>query len=230
MIKVKDIKTCRGGKSGNGTYQNIINEIPPHNTLIVPFLGNCGVTRHIAQAITTICIDKDPKIIKKWQRSHVSFVFYETDAIRWLENLYMGEYKSSQTVIYCDPPYPRQSRKTKEKLFKHEMSDSDHKRLLDALKKQTCKVLISTYDNDLYKLELQNWRVKKYVSTTRRGGAIESLYMNYEKPEELHDYSFLGDNYRERERIKRKIKRTVRKFRTLPPLERNAIFNQLRRT
>lgn len=43
----KPFKTYFGGKNSNGTYQSIINEIPPHNNLIIPFAGNCAITRII---------------------------------------------------------------------------------------------------------------------------------------------------------------------------------------
>jgi hypothetical protein len=48
--------------------------------------------------------------------------------------------------------------------------------------------------------------------------------MNYPEPVELHDYRYLGRNFRERERIKRKTQRWERKLRSMPALERHAIF------
>ena len=51
--------------------------------------------------------------------------------------------------------------------------------------------------------------------------------MNYPPPQELHDYSFLGADYRERERIKHKIKRWTDRLKSLPPLERAAILEAL---
>ena len=36
-----------GGKSGAGIYQRLINLIPRHRILIVPFAGHCGVVRNI---------------------------------------------------------------------------------------------------------------------------------------------------------------------------------------
>jgi hypothetical protein len=59
-----------------------------------------------------------------------------------------------------------------------------------------------------------------------RGGtlATEYLWMNYPEPDSLHDYSYLGDNYRERERIKRKKTRWVNRLKKLDRLERKAIL------
>ncbi len=48
--------------------------------------------------------------------------------------------------------------------------------------------------------------------------------MNYSLPDQLHDYSFLGDNFREREWIKRKKQRWVKKLQGMGRLERLAIM------
>ena len=51
--------------------------------------------------------------------------------------------------------------------------------------------------------------------------------MNYPEPFELHDYSYLGENFRERERIKRKKDRWRLKLQSMPALERFAILSVL---
>jgi hypothetical protein len=51
--------------------------------------------------------------------------------------------------------------------------------------------------------------------------------MNYPEPFELHDYSYLGDNFRERERIKRKKARWTERLKSMPALERFAILSVL---
>ena len=48
--------------------------------------------------------------------------------------------------------------------------------------------------------------------------------MNYPAPLELHDYRYLGKNFRERERIKRKKQRWMARLRTMPDLERYALM------
>jgi len=52
----------------------------------------------------------------------------------------------------------------------------------------------------------------------------EWLWMNYPEPIALHDYSYLGDNFRERERIKRKVSRWKAKLEKMDVLERRAIL------
>lgn len=51
--------------------------------------------------------------------------------------------------------------------------------------------------------------------------------MNYPEPAELHDYRYLGADYREREQIKRKKLRWVRRLRAMPQLERYAVLAAL---
>jgi hypothetical protein len=51
--------------------------------------------------------------------------------------------------------------------------------------------------------------------------------MNYPEPKELHDYSLLGKDRTDRQRIKRKIERHVKRLQALSVLERKAILNAL---
>ena len=48
--------------------------------------------------------------------------------------------------------------------------------------------------------------------------------MNYSPPVELHDYRYLGNNFRERERIKKRSKRWVRRLKSMPVLEGQALL------
>jgi DNA adenine methylase len=43
----------------------------------------------------------------------------------------------------------------------------------------------------------------------------------------LHDYRYLGDDFRERERIKRKTKRWTAKLQSMPILERQALLSAI---
>jgi hypothetical protein len=74
---------------------------------------------------------------------------------------------------------------------------------------------------------LPGWRKIHFKAQTRRGTATETLYMNYPEPKQLHDYRFIGTNYRDRDRIQQKIKRHVNRLQRLPVLERNAIIQAI---
>ena len=91
-------------------------------------------------------------------------------------------------------------------------------------------MLISTYQNALYFCHLKDWKRFTFNSTTRNGSREEVLYMNYTNEDGiLHDYRFLGDSFRERERIQRKINRWVSRLQRLPAKERNAILTSLKK-
>lgn len=59
-----------------------------------------------------------------------------------------------------------------------------------------------------------------------RSGAVvtEYLWCNYPEPTELHDYRYIGQDFRERERIRRVQRNFVGKLRRLPPIERQALM------
>lgn len=65
-------------------------------------------------------------------------------------------------------------------------------------------VMISGRRSTLYDDALKHFHRVDYQTETRRGPVTESLWMNFRPPVALHDYSHLGDNYRGRERTKRK--------------------------
>ena len=82
-------------------------------------------------------------------------------------------------LIYCDPPYVLGTRHGKQ--YRCEMTDKDHEELIDVLLDHKGPVLISGYDNPLYRDRLQEWRREEAVSysqtATRR---TEVLWMNFE--------------------------------------------------
>ena len=131
--------------------------------------------------------------------------------------------------IYCDPPYIMETRSSQRPLYKHEFATvAEHVQLLSALLTLPCMVMISGYRHELYSDMLADWNTYTFDAQTRGGKpAQEWLWMNYPQPLKLHDYRYLGDNFRERERIKRKAARWVNRFESLPLLERQAIVKEL---
>lgn len=216
-----------GGKGGNGTYQSIINEIPPHDTLIIPFAGNCAITRNIKPANMTILNDIDPEVIKRWANDYIpnkDLILSNKDFRR-----FFSSYKFlPDNFIYCDPPYLKSSRKSNADVYNFEMSDRDHIDLLQIIIKLNCNVAISSLPNKLYDEYLHGWRKVEYKNITRRGLVIESLYCNYNIIDgALHDYNFLGKDFIDRQRIKRKINQMVLKLSKLNDKERMAIITKL---
>jgi DNA adenine methylase len=60
------------------------------------------------------------------------------------------------TLFYCDPPYLPGTRAAPE-VYGHEMSEADHRELLDMLRQCRAKVMLSGYPSALYDAALASW-------------------------------------------------------------------------
>jgi DNA adenine methylase len=90
-------------------------------------------------------------------------------------------YDSAETLFYCDPPYPHESRGDS-KAYTFEMSDDDHRRLCHLLHSVKGKVAISGYDCDLMHELYKDWHIhrekpKKAMSIKKE--RQEVLWTNY---------------------------------------------------
>ena len=82
-------------------------------------------------------------------------------------------------LIYADPPYLLQTRHGKQ--YRHEMTDADHRDLLDALKAHKGPVLLSGYESQLYNNALKSWYQDEAVAYTQTAKKRrEILWMNFE--------------------------------------------------
>lgn len=225
--------TYPGGKAGSGVYQKIINQIPPHRVYIEPFLGHGSVMLHKRDAACSIGVDSDVHVVQYWMdliatngdahdRLFRSCTVKHGDAISFLKSYdFQGD-----EFVYCDPPYLFETRKSKRRLYTAEFGDMDqHERLLAALKSLPCMVAISGYQSSLYSSILDTWRTINFQTTNRAGQAVtEWLWMNYPEPTALHDYRYLGENFREREKITRQKRRWQARLKRMNPLQRYALM------
>lgn len=260
-----------GGKSGAGIFQRLINLIPPHRVLVVPFAGHCGVVRNIKPAEHTIVIDKDPEVCEwwnKWRRTKngrdleihwcdgIEFVRFrfgcteysaykacdsgssddhsndtgshskETGRSRQSRRLVMAG-NSPEYFLFCDPPYVLSERATG-KIYRHEMSDGDHLRLIGTvttLRASRYQVMICGYPSIIY--SLSDWFSIDHRVPTRGGLQDERIWMNYETPRFLHDYRYIGSDRRERERIRRRQKSWQANLNAMPEQQKLAMVNFL---
>jgi len=188
--------------------------------------------RHKRPAALNIGIDIDPDVhaaaiavpIGGSCTAGVRWEFVNADAALWLTQRQW----SGHEFVYADPPYLMCARRRHRQLYRYEYTEADHRHLLAILLELPCQVMISGYYSDLYAEMLNRWRTVTYSAQTRGGTpATEWLWMNYPEPPALHDYRFLGKDFRERERIKRKASRWVERFQALDALERQAIISEL---
>ncbi|MCP4990377.1 MAG: DNA adenine methylase [Colwellia sp.] len=213
-----------GGKGQTGVYQRIINLMPPHEVYIETHLGGGGIIRNKLPAGHNIGIEIDPKVIKLWREDNsLDIELIQADAVSYLKSYEF----TGKELIYCDPPYLRQTRKKRVKLYKYDYRVEQHVQLLEVVKSLPCKVMLSGYESTLYRETLKDWHSHIFHAGCHHGMGTEWLWMNYSPPLQLHDYRYLGDNFRQREKIKKKTEVWVKKFQRMPVLERQALLHAL---
>lgn len=148
------------------------------------------------------------------------YSFHVADAIEWL-----ASYKfTGAELVYCDPPYMHETR-GRTRRYQFEMTDAQHVELLRVIRRIPAKVMLSGYYTKLYERTLKGWRPVTFQAVNRAGKlATEWLWMNYPEPVALHDYRYLGEGYRERERIAKRKRRWVNRLKVMPLLESRALL------
>lgn len=214
-----------GGKSGNGTYQTIINNIPKCHVFIDAMVGNGGIVCNLNLPDLTVINDIDTGIIGKYNIDRSYNIIKEN--LHYRDLIVKYNYLSHGAVFYFDPPYLKSTRKSQINVYKFEWSVSDHEEFISLAHKVESNCMISHYPCPLYDESFKNWNQITFQSITRQGTATERIYFNYEVPTILQDYRYIGKNYIDRQRIKRKINREIKKLQSLPAVERNAIIEAI---
>lgn len=99
-----------GGKSGAGVYQITINQIPPHEVYIEPFLGSGAILRKKAAAICNIGVDSDRTVLDRFPKDSIpGLTLICDDALHFLITYRW----TGREFVYCDPPYLMETRSSK---------------------------------------------------------------------------------------------------------------------
>ena len=207
----------------SGVYQRLINQIPPHRVYIESHLGGGAIMRYKKLAEINIGIDLDQCALDTWiGAKHINLV--HADAADFLSSYsFMGD-----EFVYADPPYLPSTRRSDRALYRFDYTCRQHSVLLEVLTHLPCNVMISGYWSALYGQYLGDWRTIQFTIRTRSGDTAEEwVWMNYPQPKELHDYRYLGETFREREKIRRRIQRYKARLEQLSPLERRAILAEV---
>jgi DNA adenine methylase len=89
-------------------------------------------------------------------------------------------HNTEDTLIYADPPYVLDSSANR-RIYKHEMTDADHRELLSLLLQHKGAVVISNYHNEIYDAILKDWPKAEKASRTESGSMkTEVIWWNYE--------------------------------------------------
>ena len=230
-----------GSKFGAGTFQTIINLLPKHDIYIEGFLGSAAIMKLKSPSAVNIGFDVNESLIEKAEmyfrdtilknNNTSTFEFYNQNFLTFLGHanpfFKLAAANSKTICMYLDPPYMFKTRSSGGKIYKHEMSDNEHLRLLSLIRNLNCHVVISCYDSPLYKSVLSNWNKIQFQAKTRQGMATETLYFNFPGDITKNEYTYLGANFRERAKIKAKVFRHVAALIRMSDDERNWVMSEL---
>lgn len=200
--------------------------MPPHDRYIETHLGGGAVLRHKRPADKSVAIELDERTVAKWLRHPIAGVtIIQGDCHRVLPTLEL----CASDLIYSDPPYPPTSRRWS-RCYRYDYTDEQHHELLDLLCAAPCPVIVSGYRNKIYDRRLTHWRRTDYRAMTRRGAVVESAWTNFEPGPPLHDYNFVGHDFREREALRRRRDGLVRSLGKADDLSLHAALADLAET
>ncbi|MGI8642407.1 MAG: DNA adenine methylase [Pyrinomonadaceae bacterium] len=218
-----------GGKNGSGVYQKIISMMPPHRVYIEAFLGNGAILRNKKPAEVNFGIELDEKVLAElWTGAEIpNLDLINADALEYLTKHFPPlDHGNADILLYCDPPYLKNVRRAQRQYYRCDlMTQKEHEKLLHILRSFNFNVMISGYYSKLYNDLLSDWRRESFTTTNRAGHkTTEFVWLNFPKPLELHDYRFLGADYRKREDLKRKKLRWKKRLTAMPSQERFALM------
>lgn len=211
-----------GSKAASGAYQAIIASMPAHDTYIETHFGSGAVMKRKPLAKRSIGIDLDSHALEQF--SGVPGVeLYCADAVAFLRGF---DYAAAgRVLVYADPPYLLETRTSRHR-YRYEYSVEDHQTLLAVLRELAARgvaVMVSGYPSALYDRLLPDWRTREFQVMTRGGVRTEKLWLSFPACS-VHWASFAGENFTERQRIKRKAQRWAENYRALAPAERLAVL------
>jgi len=106
------------------------------------------------------------------------------------------KYNNKDVLFYLDPPYIHSTRtKGSCRLYDHEMTDDQHKQMVELLLNLKAKCILSGYQHEIYSpLERAGWQRRDYSQSVRlemkskkeRKDTIESLWLCPQTVEELN--------------------------------------------
>jgi DNA adenine methylase len=214
----------RGNKSPTSLYPKIIGTFPPHKIYWELFAGTGQILLKKKAAQINIVVDINDALVHEDKNVYpAGTVVINNCAISLLADL---QHLGKDHLIYLDPPYIISSRLQKRAIYKHELTDDQHRQLLLLLLACRSNVAISHYRHKLYDQILKGWH-RLDMKVSYRGSVVtECLYMNYE-PGILHETTYTGKDKTDRQRIKRKGDRLVKKLLSLPIAERQSILEKV---
>lgn len=168
FVRARQVRTGLAQKASSGRWAHcLLTSRAGMAGAVSRWLGSVEDLPEIAQRLLRVQIEHGPAI----------------EVIR--------RYDSSETLHYCDPPYPHDSR-TDSNAYAYEMSDDQHRELADVLHSVKGKVALSGYHSPLTRELYSDWR---YIEASERlvhsvkAPRTEALWVNYNlEGEELQEW------------------------------------------
>lgn len=229
LFTIPGLDSYFGGKGGQCAVRRIINAIPPHTVYIEPCLGSGRIMRHKQPAaLGNYGIELDRRIARMWQGHTPAGYTVRTGSIfqdlpDLVTQLLRQSLDPSEIVVYVDPPYLLHTRRNPRPTYGHEFTVPDHHRLFTLLQGLSCRVMLSHLPCPEYAEAFAHWSTFTYTNATRRGPQLEQVWCNFQPSAALHEYTFIGDNKRQREQIRRHYGVILRRVAMLPPAARVAL-------
>lgn len=244
-----------GTKAGSGVWQRIISAMPEHDVYIEPFWGRGTIAKRKRPARYTIGIDRDPVAVSSGRDVALMFL---ADGTQWLADYFRlpltqdsaavpaGEAAHAEAAhaaessdpdctfggvpwnrhfVYLDPPYLGCTG-----YYRHELTEAQHRVLCRLFLRLPCPAMLSSYWIPEYYTELADFCRREVIPTTNRAGqqVNEIVWMNFAPPIRYHDTRYIGDDRRERERIRRRVKTWSQGITKMEPAERQAVYQAVR--
>lgn len=158
FIRARQVRTGLAQKASGGRWAHcLLTSRAGMSGAVSRWLGSVEGLSEIAQRLLRIQIEHRP-------------------ALEVIER-----YDSEETLFYCDPPYPHESR-SDSNAYKYEMKDDEHRELARVLNAVKGKVAISGYECDLMSELYGGWNVhysKKKKINSSKAEKREVLWTNY---------------------------------------------------
>lgn len=212
-----------GRKGAAGTWQKIVSNIPKCDLFIDAMCGS-GIIGSLVKNCQIFFNDLDPAVIDRI-KVNSEYAFFLNEHYKEIVKRYDNGNKGR--VFYFDPPYIMNTRSYQQDIYKYDWSKKEHEEFLKVILKMKSNVMVSHYPCDFYDKGLKKWRKITYNAITRAGVRKESLYMNFPQPVLLQCPDHIGENFTDRQRIKRKVERHINRLKNETDQERAAILTKI---
>ncbi len=158
-VRARQVRTGLAQKASSGRWANcLLTSRAGMSGAVSRWLGAVEDLPYIAQRLLRVQIEHAPAI----------------EVIQ--------RYDSTETLFYCDPPYPHDSR-TDHNAYAYEMTDDQHRELAEVLHRVEGKVVLSGYQSPLMQELYGDWRsiegVERLVHSVKMP-RTEVVWVNYD--------------------------------------------------